>query len=641
MPALWPKFIPDLANTIMSQQFTKPGGAILSYPLPKVGTDQVPIFPPSGDLIKSIAPGNPINAQLTTNPAGMINAINLAPLSGRYDFGKAVAQHYIDAVKGAPKAQTPFGAFHENNGLAELILKEGYGIAFERLLKEGDIPLMDQYDEDGNLTEMGKESHPAYADFCPDVAAPPTEEELEEERKKNALAFNKFVDEQKSEYNLRKFKFYQFPCLLGTETQEELEIIFATRILLGYEFMNTKAKRWDYFTWACHLGKESYELRYNGNQRYQNISPRVRTDITNAGYDWKKLADQVSRYVKRALLEAHPAITGNIGNPSWGDGYVFGFNSATKKRFYRDPTKPIQYPTLKDRSGKGISPDFCPINQYKIQVPYDFEEDSQRPKILTSNVVATFTYYPNKRTGGLPYVGDINKVIFGRGSFDTAGGGENKYIKTTSWVKNKYEEFEWEKHWIKVPEAKLRAASTKPDAQAEFFKIDPKPEGTLFKFEFYKAKCAKNAAAGCEEDAAVVDFPFAPSGTTPGGKSFSGDPYEMMAKVTIAYWYACIVKPFGPMPAALPAMINAPLGGLYIPIYYGSANRLANHLRKAWATGKTFDKVPITQPPAFATATAVAGAYALHLLEFKLLYLGGIPTPVGPIPMVGFVPVVF
>jgi hypothetical protein len=139
----------------------------------------------------------------------------------------------------------------------------------------------------------------------------------------------------------------------------------------------------------------------------------------------------------------------------------------------------------------------------------------------------------------------------------------------------------------------------------------------------------------------AVDHPWEPSGTTPGGKSFSGDPYMMMARVTIAYWYACIVKPFGPMPAALPAMINAPLGGLYIPIYYGSANRLANNLRKAWNTGKVFNKVPMTQPPAFATSTAVAGAYALHLLEFKLLYLGGIPTPVGPVPMVGFVPVVF
>jgi hypothetical protein len=46
-------------------------------------------------------------------------------------------------------------------------------------------------------------------------------------------------------------------------------------------------------------------------------------------------------------------------------------------------------------------------------------------------------------------------------------------------------------------------------------------------------------------------------------------------------------------------------------------------------------------PPALAVSTAVAAAYMLHLLEFKLLYLGGIPTPAGPVPMIGIVPVVF
>ena len=246
--------------------------------------------------------------------------------------------------------------------------------------------------------------------------------------------------------------------------------------------------------------------------------------------------------------------------------------------------------------------------------------------------MATFSWYPNKRTGSFSISNANDPPIITNAP---------KFTKTENWVKSKYENDEWKNHWRKVPANKLAAAAQKPDAQAAFFEIDPKPEGTLFKFEYHKAKCAKEAAAACEEDAAAVDHPFEPSGTTPGGKSFSGDPYEMMAKVTIAYWYACIVKPFGPMPAALPAMINAPLGGLYIPIYYGSANRLANNLRKAWNTGKVFNKVPMTQPPAFATSTAVAGAYALHLLEFKLLYLGGIPTPVGPVPMVGFVPVVF
>jgi hypothetical protein len=115
----------------------------------------------------------------------------------------------------------------------------------------------------------------------------------------------------------------------------------------------------------------------------------------------------------------------------------------------------------------------------------------------------------------------------------------------------------------------------------------------------------------------------------------------MMARVTIAYWYACVVKPFKPTPSAPPALIAPPLTGIYVPIYYGSANRLANNLRRAWNTGKSFNMLPATQPPAFAVSTAVAGAYALHLLEFKLLYLGGIPTPAGPVPMVGFVPIVF
>ena len=143
--------------------------------------------------------GNPANAALKTNPATMINANNTAPKSGRYDFGVRVAERYIEAVKN--NAQTHVAEFHVNNGAAEQILKDGYGWAFERLLMEGDIPLQDQFDEDGNLIEMGKESHPAYADFCP------TEEEtagpdLEELKKKNDEAFEKFTKEKRQEYNL-------------------------------------------------------------------------------------------------------------------------------------------------------------------------------------------------------------------------------------------------------------------------------------------------------------------------------------------------------------------------------------------------------------------------------------------------------
>jgi len=612
MPALWPKFIPELANTIMSQQFTKPGTGL--------GTPELPVQVSNA--------GNPLNNALASNPADYVNAFTPG-LSGRYDFGKQVAQHYIDAVKNL--AMTHVGALHVNNPAAELILKEGYGIAFERLLSEGDIPLMDQYDEDGNLIQMGKESHPAYADFCP------TEEEtkgpdLEALKAENDKAFNEFVDTKKQEYDLHKFKFYQFPCLSGNETQEEIEVIFANRILLGYQLMPNKNERWNYFVWACHLGGENYNTSnsWNANSNYKNINNNARNDIEDAGYDWKLLADNVSKYVKDGIMAAHPVKETDINRT--------GNNSTLETRIKRTAEADILFPKINDESGKDVTPAICPINEYKIQVAYDFEEDSQRPKILTRNVVATFTYYKGKKQGGIGggYVIDNEEGLFVK-----SGPSNIRFEKSNSWAKQKYEKDEYEKKWIKVPKSKLIAASKKADAKKAFLQINPKPEGTLFKFEYHKTKCAVKAAEKCEEEMAEVDHPWEASGSTPGGKTFSGDPYMMMARVTIAYWYACLVKPFQPVTPAPPALIPPPLTGIYIPIYYGSANRLANNLRRAWNTGKTFNKVPVVQPPAFAVSTAVAGAYALHLLEFKLLYLGGIPTPVGPVPMVGFVPVVF
>ena len=121
MPANWAKFIPDLTNTLLSQKFTKPGGAAISYEPPKAGSNNMLGETVSGQ--KSILSGgltevgNPANAALATNPAIMVNANDVNPLSGRYDFGKQVAQHYLDAVKNM--AQTHVGELHINNGAAE------------------------------------------------------------------------------------------------------------------------------------------------------------------------------------------------------------------------------------------------------------------------------------------------------------------------------------------------------------------------------------------------------------------------------------------------------------------------------------------------------------------------------------------
>jgi len=579
MPALWPSFITNVSNNIMGQGYQNPGS-----------------IPPR----ENIDPKNP-NFQTPVY-------VPFATPSGRRDFGEMVAKEYIAATKGL--AMTHVGATHTNNPAAEQILIKGYGEVFERLYRGHDLQFYDTKDKDGNIIKQGKESHPDYADFCPDPIEVP---DPIEEQKKQEKKFDAFVDEKKTDnyWDLYKFRFFQFPCISGEETQEELEKIFASRLLQQFEGLTNKNTKWEFYIWLACLGSENYNgssgwIGWSGLP-YPNINNKARNDIEEAGYDWKDLADNVSKLCIEAIHAVHPEEEENT--------WTF-FNTAhLRQRIQKDPTGPIELPYELE----------CPLNEWKIQVPYDFEHSppenpSKRPKILTSNVVATFSWYPNMRSGTFTADADGNVT------------NAPKFIKSTSWVKSKYEITEWKNNWRKVPKTKLQQAANSQDPQKKLLEIDPKSGGTIFKFQMWQALKEKEAADLCDANEPDANIPF----------DFpEGDPYLEMGALTIAYWYACLVKPFAPMPAAPPAVISPPLTGLYIPIYYGSPKRLGNNLRKAWNTGKTFNKLPATQPPALAVATAVAACYALHLLEFKLLYLGGIPTPAGPVPMVGFVPVVF
>jgi hypothetical protein len=123
--------------------------------------------------------------------------------------------------------------------------------------------------------------------------------------------------------------------------------------------------------------------------------------------------------------------------------------------------------------------------------------------------------------------------------------------------------------------------------------------------------------------------------------SFESDGYNIMAEAIIDYWKSTVVQPFKPTPPIPPCNVTAPLGGIYTPISYGSKTTLANDLRRAWNTGKRFSKQPLTPAASKLVATAVSVSCAKHLLKLKFLYLGGITTPAGPVPMIGFVPVAF
>jgi len=116
-------------------------------------------------------------------------------------------------------------------------------------------------------------------------------------------------------------------------------------------------------------------------------------------------------------------------------------------------------------------------------------------------------------------------------------------------------------------------------------------------------------------------------------------PYELLADATIDYWKSTTAQPLSANPPAPPCLSNLPLGGTYIPVYYGNKKKLAEGIRKALNAGKDSNNIPVA---ANKVAIALSLAYARHLMSLKFIYQGGIPVPFVPyVPMIGFVPNVF
>lgn len=592
MPALWPQFITNVSTSIAGQEFKNPG-AIANDP-PRIGSEN--------------------------NPNFGVDYVPLATPSGRRDFGEMVAKEYISAIK---TAQTPLGATHNSITPADQVFILAYGEAFERLYRDGDLDLIDTKDADGNIIKAGKESSEAFEDLCPDPIEVPDPIEEEKKRKKR---FDAFIEKYKEdpELNLHKFIFSQFHCIEDGQPQDEVEKLFATKLIREFEVAGSTADKIKYYDWVIRLGSLKYKekttsfyvsefrSRADGNYPFFNLNSKVVADIIAAGYNnpGELINNIVSLFIS-AVATAYPKYTEQRSTGNYVDG---------KKKF-----EPFEVVNINDRILRGaqvpiitpwpFDPDEnpeCPLSNNKIQVAYDV--DSSKPKILTSDVIAFLSYDETTRN-----------------VYNYTGEGEEWYTyykKDATYVDNKYNETEYKRRWLGVP-----SVSGNDTVETLKQKMKLPAAGTLFKFNVQSAIDAKAVADECDANEIKPDI---------GYDYPSGDPYEELAAATITYWYSHLIQPFKPMPAMLPALASQPLGGIYIPIYYGSQTRLAKGLRRALNSGKSFDKVPATQPPAVTIATALASVYSLHLLEFKLLYLGGIPVPAVPfVPMVGFVPLVF
>ena len=608
MPALWPKFITDVSSYIANGDANPGGPGVLK------GQDR---------------PGAEINANFNVK-----TYVPLVTPSGRRNFGEALAGFYLDALK---TAQTPFGATHTQSPAAQIFIK-AYGEIFEQIFRNGEPYLVDQKDADGNVTEQGKESLEPYDEMSTEIPDPPTEEELEAEREKK---FCQFLEEEGS--RLYTFSYFEFHYIEPSDTRAQIEDMFANRLLQQFEKISSPNERWSFFEWVSSLGKREY-LGYNFSgvnlgsgfsAPYINVHNNVKTGIAAAGYNWQTLIDNVSNKVRNAIMAAHP-----VDISSWYSAFANVVNIDTIDSAIKRPAvNPIQkpWPFGNDRPEKELNPK-------RIQVSYNRESPSERPKILTDAVVAFFSWRPDVRVY-LPSTftaGSIDASSFTETLADGTQRILSRWQKTPLHVVSTYVVTEYKNNWVRTPDPQLRAFNS----SSTFADFKALSGGTLFEFVKWQGEQAENNAAACEE--APVDLPFdyrCYSGLSMDNGLFNTedgtDPWKQLALATIAYWYSTLVQPFKVSPSALPALIPVPLGGLYIPIYYGSVDRLANNLRRAMHMGQTFSQIPATQPPAIAVASALAATYALHLLEFKLLYLGGIPTPIGPVPMPGFVPVVF
>jgi predicted DNA binding CopG/RHH family protein len=601
MPALWPKFITDVSSYIANGDANSGGPGVLK------GQDR---------------PGAEINANFDVK-----TYVPLVTPSGRRSFGEALAGFYLDAIK---TAQTPYGATHTQSPAAQIFIK-AYGEIFEQIFRNGEPYLVDQKDADGNVTEQGKESLEPYDEMSTEIPDPPTEEELEAEREQK---FCQFLEEEGS--RLYTFSYFKFHRIEPGDTQAQIEDMFANRLLQQFEKISSPSERWSFFEWVSSLGKREYQgfnfsnvnLGSGFSAPYINVHNTVKTGIAAAGYNWQTLIDNVSNKVRNAIIAAHPVNSFSVFSPfgiSLSDTNPDNIEAAIK----RPAVNPIQkpWPFGDDRPEKELNPK-------RIQVSYNRESPSERPKILTDAVVVFFSWRPDVRV----YLPSTFTETLADGTQRIL----SRWQKTPAYVISTYAVTEYENNWVRTPEPQLEALGE----SSTFADIKILSGGTLFEFVKWQGEQAENNAAACEE--APTDLPFdysCYSGLSMDNGLFNTDdgtdPWKQLALATIAYWYSTLIQPFKVSPSALPALIPAPLGGIYIPIYYGSVDRLANNLRRAMHMGQTFSQLPATQPPALAVASALAATYAIHLLEFKLIYLGGIPTPVGPVPMPGFVPVVF
>ena len=584
---------------------------------------------------------------------------NLGAKLGAAQLGSRLADEYHLAMSGA---SSPWGQFRGPNQAGYALMKLGYSLAFPLLVEEGEKEidkLEDELDDNGNVIVEGKDSNPEFEQ--PETglgSCPPLEDD----------PFRKFVVEYKSEYNLRQFTYFEFFIqkrkkvkketvdakgnitvkmidgdivengLADGDDIEKVSDIFATRLLYQFKFLST-TKKLDFIQWLNNMIEVPEDTTTN-NSYYENKKEQYHNVVINQIKQFvsSSLADPGNSSLLKFFALVHSKTIDAIGK-------VYGIANSDQELVdlvgggIRNMVSGFEYPFDGGRDLlRGIAQD---AHTPDMTVGGEFVESNKLPKILTPEIITFFTFKEENKD-------DRDKIGIGTSRINNPNPGYKPWYFTLDQVEDKYLGFnndgepnrgELHDFWLAAPE--MNENMTIDDIIATNSITQPnKPKakgGTQFMYTRQQAIDSKKEVEDLVKNVNTnSDNPY--EGMT--------DAYDILALATMLYWLGMTPNALTPMPAALPCLINAPLGGLHIPIYPGTFPILKKSLKKALNAGKIWKGTLPTQPvdadaAATLVATALAATYALHLLELKFVYLGGIPTPVGPIPMIGMVPFVF
>lgn len=548
------------------------------------------------------------------------------------DFSTYLSQQYLNAIVG--KAQSPYGNTHQKG--KEEILITSFSEAFKKLESEA------------SPTFEEKQKDPRYAD----LKSEPVEQKLDEEADKFDLDFLKWTEDNGSTISDLVYSsfFSQFPNY--PENEELLTTEIARRIINRFDGTS------DYLQWIYSLKLQQDDLSDLSSKVYDKI-----IQLTQ-GLDQEeiKVGDEVQALSFYPLLpngtenfssrsKSGDLVRGKISSIRTVRG-ITGENSTIYKVLTVTPKGTFERTVDAKTIQKKLDVlDFLNVRDLNLSrkvLQESNSADPQRiPEYVTPQFITKFTYDP-----------EVDKNLFSRilytagatrnqpGSSQSSGGRTTllelqQQVDTSLNIQNVlYSQqigsflggdlgdlsvdgsFILNSDYLASNEGFVQ----KQKIKTLFSEI------TLKKINSYNSEVGRYFALRRR----YVDFLIDKSRKNQDEIN-PNDPYEIMADGVIKYWISCLEQPLSSSPPVPPCTILPPSNGIYVGIYYGSAKDLANDLRRAFNDGKNFK----AQKTGRIVANSLASSFQKHLLQLKFVYNGGIPTPGGPVPMIGFIPAVF